>query len=122
MGEAVHHTHPEWEDSPYAEDEMKLKYHAGTYADLNVYAVPSIDWVGEAWQPCFGFAYQPWYIHDRDAQSAHRLAFDGVTIRMDTLPGGTNELYPMGKNLIHQVGHWLGCKTSVIFQPAKKKN
>jgi hypothetical protein len=123
-GKSWHHTHPEWEYDPNAEWEMKQKYHMGTYADLNVYVLPSINWVDAnpptPEQPCFGYAYQPWYVHKEHTESDDLVMLDGITIRMDTLPGGTNELYPMGKNLVHQVGHWLGCESSMIFQTATK--
>ncbi|KAI1849374.1 hypothetical protein JX265_012066 [Neoarthrinium moseri] len=79
-----------------AELAMKKALRKGTYKDVNVYFVPTLD--------AFGYAYLP------DSVSTGSNAFyrDGCTILSSTVPGGSETNFNLGYTVVHEVGHWLG--------------
>lgn len=104
---------PEWADN-CKEIEMKEELQNGTFADLNVYLFPSILCVNRVVKPndeTLGYATNLPGVKTTDSLSR---SLDAVHIRADTLPGGSKP-FNEGKTLVHEVGHWLGCK----FCPAR---
>ena len=75
---------------------MKRALRKGTYRDLNLYFLYSIDG--------FGYCYLPTTV------SSGSTAFiqDGCTILASTVPGGSSTNYNLGKTVTHEVGHWFG--------------
>ncbi len=87
--------------SPFSPAEaamMEALHVASSFDDvvspLNVYVIDPPQ--GE-----LGWASFPWFYPLDDAH-------DGVVIMGDTAPGGTAVPYTDGKQLVHEVGHWMG--------------
>ncbi|KAK9418446.1 putative Extracellular metalloprotease [Seiridium unicorne] len=78
-----------------AETAMKTALHKGTYADVNIYFVPTMD--------AFGYCYLP-----QTVSSNAILIQDGCTILSSTVPGGAETDYNYGYTVVHEVGHWFG--------------
>ncbi|KAM0254913.1 hypothetical protein ACHAQJ_006285 [Trichoderma viride] len=68
----------------------------GSYNDLNLWFVPTLDQYGYCTLPATGETLSYAYLED------------GCTIRSDTVPGGRANNYNLGKTVTHEVGHWLG--------------
>lgn len=100
---------PDWSGNR-AELDMKKALREGTYADLNVYIFPSIDYYhGEAIPDgitVMGIADE--FPSAVESQSEAWFQ-DGILLRFDTLPRGTSE-FNQGNTLVHEAGHWLGCE------------
>ena len=79
------------------DEKMRRALHRGRSASLNLYFTGG----GRPGQQLLGWARFPW-------QYAARPAQDGVTINVDSLPGGRADGYNLGDTVIHEVGHWLG--------------
>ena len=108
-GGTQHVIMPAWADN-CQELEMKQFLQKGTSADLNVYILPKISCVNQVLQPddeAVGAAVTiPGYI----PSSPSIRARDAVHIRADTLPGSLDTPFGMGMTLVHEAGHWFGCK------------
>ena len=74
------------------EAEMKAALRRGGMETLNIYTVITNG------QGNYGWGTFP---------QATLSTNDGVVMRFDTLPGGTNTLYNEGDIAVHEVGHWL---------------
>ncbi len=82
-----------------ASEEMGRRLHRGGPEALNVYfSKPS---PGPASGPILGWSSFPW-----DARG--NLKQDGVTINVESMPGGVHSGYNCGDTVVHEVGHWLG--------------
>lgn len=90
-------SNPAWHaadlDTP-EEREMKTALHRGNAGTLNLY-------ITEGDGETLGFATFP-------SDYAKDPLMDGVVLKFDTLPGGTNVPYNLGDTAPHEVGHWLG--------------
>lgn len=80
-----------------ADRQMKRKLRGGTLRTLNVY----LNNEKSDGQALLGYARFPW-------QAAQWLSQDGVTINVESLPGGRIRGYNLGDTVVHEVGHWLG--------------
>lgn len=76
---------------------MKHRLHRGNSRTLNLY----INGGGPRDYPVLGYSRFPW-------QYAGAPYLDGVTINVDSLPGGRATNYNLGDTVIHETGHWLG--------------
>lgn len=101
---------PNWSNNQN-EQAMSEKLRKGTYADLNVYLTSTIDFVqGEyigPWGTILGFC---WNFPRMWLPNKAALHTDGITIRYDTRAGSGTSYGNLGMNLVHEAGHWLGCK------------
>ncbi|KAI0133013.1 metalloprotease [Xylariales sp. AK1849] len=79
-----------------AETAMKTALRKGTYADLNLYFVPTMDALGYCYLPQTVTAGSAAYIRD------------GCTIASSTVPGGSSTGYNLGLTVVHESGHWFG--------------
>lgn len=79
-----------------AELAMKKALRKGTYADLNLYFINSMDYLGYCYFPTSTSG------SDQDFQ------LDGCTILSSTVPGGDLTNYDLGLTAVHEVGHWFG--------------
>lgn len=80
-----------------ADKQMKRSLHRGTAQTLNLYINrPRLD--GGV---LLGFARFPWQYH-------RKPKLDGVTVHVESLPGGTARPYNLGDTVVHETGHWLG--------------
>lgn len=79
-----------------AELAMKTALRQGTYADLNLYFIPSMDYLG--------YCYFPTDSTGSDSD----FTYDGCTILSSTVPGGSETNYNEGLTVVHEVGHWFG--------------
>lgn len=75
---------------------MKSELRRGSYADLNLYFLTSLNDV-------LGYCYFP-----VASPSDSDVTQDGCSILASTVPGGTAEGYNLGRTATHEVGHWLG--------------
>ena len=82
-----------------AHREMKRRLHDGGPAALNIYFTKPR--TNTSMGVIFGWSSFPW-------QAADELKQDGVTLNVDTMPGGSYEHYDLGDTLVHEVGHWMG--------------
>jgi hypothetical protein len=101
---------PKWAEN-CKEKEMKKKLRNGNYADMNVYIFPRIRCLnfvdyGEDSGTLGSVSDFPSHV----LIDSLKYETDGVHIRADTMPGGTNAPYNEGMTLVHEAGHWLGCK------------
>lgn len=82
--------------SPFSPADMQMhrKLHRGYSRALNLY-IRGIS------RGNLGYARFPW-------QYASRPYLDGVTVSVDSLPGGRMRGYNLGDTVIHETGHWLG--------------
>ena len=76
---------------------MKRKLHVGNARTLNLY----LNGGGPRNNPVLGWARFPW-------QYASAPYLDGVSVNIQSLPGGRATGYNLGDTLIHETGHWLG--------------
>lgn len=79
-----------------ADKQMRRQLHRGGPDALNLYITKP----GRG-DDILGFARFPWQY-----QANPRL--DGVTINVESLPGGSIRNYNAGDTLVHEVGHWMG--------------
>nr|WP_018348081.1 zinc metalloprotease [Longispora albida] len=79
-------------DRSGAEASAKKALHEGGMNTLNLY----VTGLGTN----LGYAYLP--------DTAPSLAYDGVVILNESLPGGTTANYNEGDTATHEIGHWLG--------------
>lgn len=79
-----------------ADKQMRRQLHRGGPDALNLYITKP----GRG-DDILGFARFPWQY-----KAAPRL--DGVTINVESLPGGGIRNYDEGDTLVHEVGHWMG--------------
>ncbi|KAH6689802.1 metalloprotease [Plectosphaerella plurivora] len=78
---------------------MKTALRKGTYKDLNLYFQPQLgpnDYLGYAYFPTTAAVGSTAYIRD------------GASVQSQTVPGGSNAPYNLGRTATHEVGHWLG--------------
>lgn len=75
---------------------MKRSLRKGTYADLNLYFVYSMDYLG--------YCYFPTSTSGSDTN----FYYDGCTILSSTVPGGSETNYNLGLTAVHEIGHWFG--------------
>ncbi|RNL63118.1 zinc metalloprotease [Nocardioides marmoriginsengisoli] len=80
-----------------ADKQMKRKLHRGKRQVLNIY----LNNEKSAGQALLGFARFPWL-------AGRYPKLDGVTINVETLPGGRARGYNLGDTVVHETGHWLG--------------
>ncbi|CRK13801.1 Extracellular metalloprotease like protein [Verticillium longisporum] len=78
---------------------MKRALRKGTYKDLNLYTQVTL--VDNA----LGYAYFP---TSGATSGSTTFIRDGVSIKAQTVPGGTQAGFNLGKTGTHEVGHWLG--------------
>lgn len=79
-----------------AELAMKRSLRRGTYADLNVYLISSMDYLGYCYFPA-------------DTTGADQtFTLDGCTVLSSSVPGGSEANYDEGLTAVHEVGHWFG--------------
>jgi hypothetical protein len=76
---------------------MKRSLRKGTYADLNMYFLPSMG-------STLGYAYLPKSV----SSGSSDFYYDGVTIASGTVPGGNLDRFNLGLTAVHEAGHWLG--------------
>lgn len=76
------------------EEAMKTALRKGTYADLNLYFIPSMAYLGYCYFPT--------------TPSADDILYDGCTILSTTVPGGSQTNYNQGLTAVHEIGHWFG--------------
>ncbi|KAH6701247.1 metalloprotease MEP1-like protein [Leptodontidium sp. MPI-SDFR-AT-0119] len=79
-----------------AETEMKSALRTGDYKTLNIYTQKRVG-------PITGYAHFP----ERVVEGSLEWNVSGVVVHYDTLPGGVNPWFNLGKILVHEVGHWL---------------
>lgn len=79
-----------------AEQAMKSALRQGTYADLNLYLINSMDYLG--------YCYFPTDSTGADSD----FTLDGCTILSSTVPGGSETNYDEGLTAVHEIGHWFG--------------
>ncbi|KAJ0114211.1 hypothetical protein N8I77_006999 [Diaporthe amygdali] len=79
-----------------SETTMKRSLRKGTYADLNLYFVNSMDYLG--------YCYFPTSTSGSDSN----FYLDGCTILSSTVPGGSETNYNLGLTAVHEIGHWFG--------------
>ncbi|KAJ1583281.1 hypothetical protein NDA15_002169 [Ustilago hordei] len=74
--------------------QMKRSLRKGGEGTLNLY---SVDFSSDL----LGYASFPWDVQDN-------LVNDGVVFHYNTVQGGSETAYNLGKTAAHEVGHWLG--------------
>ncbi|KAK7697702.1 hypothetical protein SLS64_013258 [Diaporthe eres] len=79
-----------------AETTMKRSLRKGTYADLNLYFVYSMDYLGYCYFPA------------STSGSDSTFYLDGCTILSSTVPGGSETNYNLGLTAVHEIGHYFG--------------
>jgi hypothetical protein len=79
-----------------AEEQAKTQLRVGGADVLNIYTTNLAQDGG-----LLGFTTYPW-------DYAAEPKMDGVMLYFETLPGGTATPYNLGKQAVHEVGHWLG--------------
>lgn len=79
-----------------AELAMKQSLRQGTYADLNLYFINSMDYLG--------YCYFPTDSSGSDSD----FYYDGCTILSSSIPGGSSTNYDEGLTAVHEIGHWFG--------------
>lgn len=79
-----------------AEQTMKESLRQGTYADLNLYFINSMNYLG--------YCYFPTTTSGSDDD----FTLDGCTILSSTVPGGSETNYDEGLTAVHEIGHWFG--------------
>jgi hypothetical protein len=89
---------------------MSRKLRNGTYADLNVYIFPRIRCINSNYFPYGDVMGSNSEFPSNVVVGDRHYQRDGVHIRADTMPGGTQEDREDGMTLVHEVGHWLGCE------------
>lgn len=77
---------------------MKTALRKGSYSNLNVYFQTRLT------DNALGYAYLPTSVTSGSA--AFRR--DGVSLNAQTVPGGSQTRFNLGKTATHEVGHWLG--------------
>ncbi|KAF5310831.1 hypothetical protein D9619_008029 [Psilocybe cf. subviscida] len=77
--------------------QMKQKLRVGGPGDLNVYTVS----FSGPWEGLLGYSTFPVTYESAPTD-------DGVVIMYNTLPGGANAPYNLGRTLTHELGHWVG--------------
>ncbi|KAK5988634.1 Extracellular metalloprotease [Cladobotryum mycophilum] len=82
-----------------AEVAMKTALRKGTYSDLNIYFLKSLNPSGT-----LGYCYFP----TNASKGSQDFIIDGCTILYSTVPGGPSAPYNQGKTVTHEVGHWFG--------------
>lgn len=75
---------------------MKKSLRQGSYADLNLYFEPQLDYLG--------YCYFPTTTSGSDDD----FYYDGCTILSSSVPGGSQTNYNLGLTVVHEVGHWFG--------------
>ncbi|CAG8950874.1 hypothetical protein HYFRA_00003091 [Hymenoscyphus fraxineus] len=87
-------------NTAYANDQselaMKRALRKGTYADLNLYFVPNMSYLGYCYFPTTA------------PSGSTDFYYDGCTIASGTVPGGAETQYNEGQTATHEVGHWFG--------------
>ncbi|MDQ6687774.1 MAG: zinc metalloprotease [Actinomycetota bacterium] len=85
--------------APLSADDLaeRRALHRGTADDLNIYLSRPKSSDG----PTLGFSRFPW-------QYAGNPGLDGVTVSIDSMPGGRASGYNHGDTVIHETGHWMG--------------
>ncbi|KAM0594272.1 hypothetical protein ACHAP6_000830 [Verticillium nonalfalfae] len=78
---------------------MKRALRKGTYKDLNLYTQVTLT------DNALGYAYFP---TSGATSGSTTFIRDGVSIKAQTVPGGTQAGFNLGKTGTHEVGHWLG--------------
>lgn len=101
--------HERWAQG-YEEDEMKAQLRKGTKRTLNLYLVESLQPDPRA----------PWFVPYGDASCPDELkrkglAQDGVTIAIETLPGGRATQRNRGGTCLHKLGVWFGLTHTFRF-------
>jgi hypothetical protein len=76
---------------------MKTALRKGTYADVNLYFIHSMDGFGYCYLPSSGVS-----------TGTRAFILDGCTILYSTAPGGSETDYNYGYTVVHEVGHWFG--------------
>lgn len=80
-----------------ADRQAKRALHRGGPRSLNLY----INGARVQGLPLLGYSRFPWQVRTRPK-------LDGVTVNVNSLPGGKARGYNLGDTVIHEVGHWLG--------------
>ena len=75
---------------------MKKALRKGTYKDLNLYFMSSMNYLG--------YCYFPTTV----TAGSNNFYYDGCSILSSTVPGGSETNYNQGQTATHEVGHWLG--------------
>ncbi|KAG7119674.1 Extracellular metalloprotease like protein [Verticillium longisporum] len=78
---------------------MKRALRKGTYKDLNLYTQVTLT------DDALGYAYFP---TSGATSGSTTFIRDGASIKAQTVPGGTQAGFNLGKTGTHEVGHWLG--------------
>ncbi|KAH8896425.1 metalloprotease, partial [Thozetella sp. PMI_491] len=73
---------------------MKKALRKGTYADLNIYFMPTMDYLGYCYFPV------------STTTGSNNFYYDGCSILSSTVPGGSETNYNEGLTVVHEVGHW----------------
>lgn len=73
---------------------MKRALRKGTYADLNLYFMASMDYLGYCYFPV------------STTTGSTDFYYDGCSILSSTVPGGSETNYNLGLTVVHEVGHW----------------
>ena len=75
---------------------MKKALRKGTYKDLNLYFMKSMNYLGYCYFPV------------STTTGSNDFYYDGCSILSSTVPGGSETNYNEGHTATHEVGHWLG--------------
>ncbi|KAF7296820.1 Metalloprotease [Mycena indigotica] len=89
-----------YDDGIDSQTAMKAALRRGDAKTLNLYSVGFIQG-SAAFFDLLGYGTFPFHYNDAPED-------DGIVFKYSNLPGGTNEPYNLGANLIHEVGHWMG--------------
>ncbi|KAG8715025.1 hypothetical protein FRC11_006080 [Ceratobasidium sp. 423] len=95
---------PDWSDTlPGSQQQtaMKNELRKGGPGDLNVYTVRKITDPRTGKPGILGYATFPWSYQEKPQD-------DGVVLLYNTVPGGSNAPFNLGRTLTHEAGHWLG--------------
>ena len=82
------------DNSEYA---MKSELREGDYSTLNLYFLTYLSGY-------LGYCYFP----TNAVEGSDDFIYDGCSILVDTLPGGSAEGFNLGKTATHESGHWFG--------------
>ncbi|KAK7425577.1 hypothetical protein QQZ08_007900 [Neonectria magnoliae] len=77
---------------------MKKALRKGTYSNLNIYFQYALD------EGSLGYAYLPTSV----SSGSTNFYLDGVSVNAQTVPGGSETDFNLGKTGTHEVGHWMG--------------